>query len=48
MITGHVTALHILISVPFRRSGQPPVAIEFVVNTGFTGELCLPPDAVDL
>jgi len=46
MITGHVSALHILVSVPFRRTGQPDIAIEFVVDTGFTGELCLPPDTV--
>ena len=46
MITGHVSALHILVSIPFRRIGQPDIAIEFVVDTGFTGELCLPLDAV--
>jgi clan AA aspartic protease len=37
---------HVLIAVPFRRPGQPDIAIGFVVDTGFTGELCLPPDAV--
>ena len=46
MLTGHVSALHILVSVPFVRAGQPNIAIEFVVDTGFTGELCLPPDAI--
>jgi len=46
MMTGRVSALHILISVPFRRVDEPDVAIEFVVDTGFTGEFCLPPDAV--
>jgi clan AA aspartic protease len=46
MMTGRVSALHILVSVPFRRVGEPDIAIEFVVDTGFTGELCLPPDAV--
>ena len=29
--------LHILVSVPFRRVGQADIAIEFVVDTGFTG-----------
>ena len=46
MITGRVSALHLLVSIPFRRSGTQDVAIECVVDTGFTGELCLPPDAV--
>jgi clan AA aspartic protease len=46
MMTGRVSALHILVSVPFRRIGEPNIAIEFVVDTGFTGELCLPPEAV--
>jgi clan AA aspartic protease len=45
-MNGHVSALHVLVSVPFRRLGQPDTAIEFVVDTGFTGELCLPPDAL--
>ena len=48
MITGHVSALHVLISVPFLRTGQSAIAIEFVVDTGFTGELCLPLDAVKM
>jgi clan AA aspartic protease len=48
MITGYVSALHVLVSIPFRRSGQPDVAIECVVDTGFTGLLCLPPKAVAL
>ena len=46
MITGRVSALHLLVSIPFRRSGTQDVAIECVVDTGFTGELCLPPNAV--
>lgn len=46
MMVGHVTDLHILVEVTIRRSGQPDIAIEFVVDTGFTGFLCLPPAAV--
>src|SRR5579862_3518507 len=43
---GHVSSLHILISVPIRRPGQPDMSVEFVVDTGFTGFLCLSPAAV--
>ncbi len=32
MITGHVSALHILVSVPFRREGQPDISIEMALS----------------
>ncbi len=48
MMTGHVSSLHALVPITFRRSGQPDLALEFVVDTGFTGFLCLPPSAVAL
>jgi clan AA aspartic protease len=46
MITGHISALHVIVSVRFRRAGQPDIVIEFVVDTGFTGFLCLSQRAV--
>lgn len=47
MMTGRVVALHILLSIPFRLADQPGISIEFVVDTGFTGDLTLPLDAVE-
>ena len=47
MITGHVSALHLLVPVRFKMPDQPDVSIEFVVDTRFTGFLCLPQSAVD-
>jgi clan AA aspartic protease len=46
VIHGRVSGLQARASIPFRRSGQPDVAIEFVVDTGFEGALTLPPAAV--
>lgn len=46
MIIGRVVQLHALLPVTFRLSNQPDFAIEFVVDTGFTGFLTLPPAAV--
>src|SRR5579862_287713 len=46
MMVGSVRARHVLLPVTFRLSGLPNVTLEFVVDTGFTGLLTLPPDAV--
>jgi clan AA aspartic protease len=35
-----------IISVPFIFPGQPNIAIDFVIDTGFEGALTLPPAAV--
>ncbi len=47
MISGQVVALHILLPVQFRLPRLPDIAIEFVVDTGFTGELTLPIGAIE-
>ena len=46
MMTGTVVHLHALLPVTFRLPDQPDLTIEFVVDTGFTGELTLPAPAV--
>src|SRR5579872_5468665 len=46
MMTGSVRARHVLLPVTFRLVGLPDVTLEFNVDTGFTGLLTLPPDAV--
>ncbi|UFP93622.1 clan AA aspartic protease [Gloeobacter morelensis] len=46
MIHGHVVGLQMRVNVPFRLPAQPDVAIEFVIDTGFQGELTLPRAAV--
>lgn len=44
---GRVEDLQAVLPVAFRRGvGQPDIAIDFVVDTGFTGFLTLPPAAV--
>jgi clan AA aspartic protease len=43
---GRVQSLHALLPVTFRLPGQPDLTIDFVVDTGFTGLLTLPPAAV--
>lgn len=48
MISGIVSLLHATVSVPFRSSNHPDIAIKFVIDTGFTDFLCLPPEAVDI
>ncbi|MEC4814053.1 MAG: clan AA aspartic protease [Scytonema sp. PMC 1069.18] len=48
MISGIVTAGHAIITVMFRIPHRADLPIEFVVDTGFTDELCLPPEAVAL
>ena len=46
MMTGTVYNRQLLVSVTFRRAGQPDISIEFVVDTGFVGFLTLPLAAV--
>lgn len=43
---GSVAGLHALLPVTFRLAHQPDLSLEFVVDTGFTGFLTLPPAAV--
>lgn len=43
---GTVRNLHALLPVTFRLTGQPDLTIEFVIDTGFTGALTLPPAAI--
>jgi clan AA aspartic protease len=45
-VIGLVSQLHALVSIPFRVLGQPDIAIEFVVDTGFAGFLTLPTPAI--
>ena len=47
MITGHVVSLQALLPVTFRLTNRSDLAIEFVVDTGFTGDRALPPAAVE-
>lgn len=48
MISGMVVDGHAIITIPFRIPNRADFTIEFVVDTGFTDELCLPPEAVAL
>ncbi len=48
MISGIVTEGHAIVSVMFRIPNRADIPIDFVVDTGFTDELCLPPEAVAL
>ncbi|MEC4991345.1 MAG: hypothetical protein SAJ37_21640 [Oscillatoria sp. PMC 1068.18] len=48
MISGIVSDGHAIIAIPFRIPNRADFPIEFVVDTGFTDELCLPPEAVAL
>ncbi len=48
MISGIVTEGHAIVSVMFRIPNRSDIPIDFVVDTGFTDELCLPPEAVAL
>ncbi len=43
---GAVSNRHALLAVTFRLPDKPTLSIEFVIDTGFTGELTLPPAAV--
>lgn len=46
-MTGHVEEGHALLPVTFRLDGEREVSIEFVVDTGFVGQLTLPTSAVE-
>src|SRR5579872_769110 len=46
MMIGIVRDRRVLLPVPLQFDGMPEVAIEFIVDTGFTGLLSLPPDAI--
>ena len=46
MVTGTVFNRHILLPITFRLPNQPDIVIEFVVDTGYTGFLTLPAQAV--
>jgi clan AA aspartic protease len=48
VISGIVTEGHAIVSVKFRIPNRADIPIDFVVDTGFTDELCLPPEAVAL
>ncbi len=45
-MTGHVISRQASLAVTFRLLDQPDLSIEFVVDTGFTDFLTLPPAAV--
>jgi clan AA aspartic protease len=46
MTTGRVTDGRATVPVTFRMPDRPDFRIEFVIDTGFTGSLCLPPEAI--
>ncbi|HLP91318.1 MAG TPA: clan AA aspartic protease [Nostocaceae cyanobacterium] len=48
MITGIIKGGHPTVNVIFRLPNQPDFSIEFVIDTGFTGELSLPPAAINV
>ncbi|OKH32143.1 clan AA aspartic protease [[Phormidium ambiguum] IAM M-71] len=48
MISGIVTDRHATVTLTFLLSNGSTIPIEFVIDTGFTGHLCLPPEAVSL
>jgi clan AA aspartic protease len=48
VISGIVTDRHAVISLTFLLVNGATFPIEFVVDTGFTDYLCLPPEAVSL
>lgn len=48
VISGIVVEGHAVIAIPFRITNRLDLPIEFVVDTGFTDELCLPAEAVAL
>lgn len=41
-MTGHVHENNAFLTVPVLAPGQPPLSLEFVIDTGFTGFLTLP------
>lgn len=48
MISGIAVEGHAIVSVMFRIPNRSNIPIEFVVDTRFTDELCLPPEAMSL
>ncbi len=48
MISGIVADRQAIVILTFLLPNGLKVPIEFVVDTGFTGELCLPPEAISL
>lgn len=48
MISGIVTDRHATVTLTFLLSNGSSLPIEFVIDTGFTGQLCLPSEAVSL
>ncbi|NJN59290.1 MAG: clan AA aspartic protease [Leptolyngbyaceae cyanobacterium SL_5_9] len=48
MISGIVTDRHAIITLTFLLPSNSTFPIEFVIDTGFTDYLCLPPEAVTL
>ncbi|MDY7015808.1 MAG: clan AA aspartic protease [Cyanobacteriota bacterium] len=48
MISGIVTDRHATVALTFLLPNGSSIPIEFVIDTGFTGELCLPLEAVSL
>jgi clan AA aspartic protease len=48
MISGLVTDRHAIVALTFLLPNGSRIPIEFVIDTGFTGHLCLPLEAVSL
>ena len=48
MISGIVTDRYATVALTFLLPNGSSLPIEFVIDTGFTGHLCLPPEAVSL
>ena len=48
MISGIVNDRHATVTLTFRFSNRSDLLIQFVVDTGFTDYLCLPPETVTL
>jgi clan AA aspartic protease len=46
VISGTVIDGRATVPVVFQLPGRPDFSIEFVIDTGFTGSLCLPPEAI--
>jgi clan AA aspartic protease len=47
VISGIVTDRHAIVSLTFLLVNSSTFPIEFVIDTGFTDRLCLPPEAVN-
>lgn len=48
MISGVVAEGYATVPITFRLRNQPDFSIKFVIDTGFTDYLCLPPEAVNV